>query len=133
MDKPKEKRMIAIKQVFNNDSTRSIHFDCSYPNIVEQLKEFGFVYWAENERPRGFLNVDACYDFNEVLKYIKFLGKEKPEKKKPLTHSRLSHRHKIAYACYSCKLKDCPFRWNPKRNFNNPEFAECPFYQRRDT
>ena len=135
MDKPKEKRMIGITaqrgERGESKKSRYIGFDCKYSNIVKQLKEFGHVESkAQGIAGRGYLVVDACYSYSEVLEYIKFLGKDKPEKKKADRRYAIGQ---AAYMCFSCKLTDCPYRWDKKMNINDPEFMTCPFRERQDT
>lgn len=93
MDKPKEKRMIGIRTTKyspGNSGSNAIIFDCKNKQTVKELKEFGTTReWCQSEYPYAYiLRVNTLYDYDKVLEYIKFLGKEKPEKKKKLIKIR---------------------------------------------
>ena len=134
MDKPKEKHAVGIKYTRHsphiNPTSRSIAFETNKPNIPDQLKEFGQVTSYGKRPTHGHLTVSICYDYDEVLEYVASLGKDKPEKKKADRRYAIGQ---AAYMCFSCKLTDCPYRWDKKMNINDPEFMTCPFRERQDT
>ena len=136
MDKPKEKRLLGIRSTRyspgNSTFVRTIVFDCKYQSVANKLKSFGTVQrWCQSEYKHAYmLTVDTFYDYDEVLEYVKSLGKEKPEKKE------IDRRYAIGQAasvCFSCSRTLCPFRWHYKMNINDEGFMPCPFRKRLDT
>ena len=139
MNKPKEKRMIGINWAHGPDDKHkqgSIGFECRYPNIVEELKEFGSVMCWSEKSPRGFLDVSPTYDYDEVLEYIKYLGTQKPEKKEP-THRGQMESWSKEYACHDCAfMTRCMHHYGGQTKMHTGplfRYNPCPFYKKRST
>ena len=129
MDKPKTKALFILR--WHDPDKRKLGFDCASSSAVELLTEFGdIVFWPDTEK-RGTLVVNDCYKFGEVLRYIKSLSKEKPDKKKKV--DRRYATGAAASVCFSCRWLECPYRWDAKMNINTQGFVMCPFRERLDT
>lgn len=71
MDKPKIKREVAI--IWTGKSENWIHLYATV-DAINYFSSFGEVVWQDDDK-YGF-QVDARYDFDEVVKYIQEYGQE---------------------------------------------------------
>lgn len=71
MKKPRIKREVAIESIF--PQTQAIHFYAS-PDAAEELGEFGTTTSGGLIKNKYRLQVDARFDFDEVVEYIKNYG-----------------------------------------------------------